>query len=335
MFIRIVRKTALLMLLSLGILLVLGACASSEKDDSIIVFGDAGWDSNKFHDAVAMFIGEAAYGLKTKEISGSTPIVTTGLYNGDIQVRGEVWVDTQPGYYEDLEDGKMVELGLLFDDNDQGFYVPRYMIEGDPERGIEAVTPDLRAVEDLRKYPEIFPDPDDPDMGIIHGCISSWETDKIMRKKYSYYGLDEMYNYLDPGTDAALSAAIAGAYERGEPIVAYYWEPTWLTGKYDMVLLEDAPYELEAFEEGKTAFPAQKVTICANPQFVEEHPEYSEFLGSFKTSSAMVSEALAYIEENDASYMDAAAWFLKNNDELLDEWLPGDKAEAVRKVLNE
>jgi electron transfer flavoprotein beta subunit len=63
-----------------------------------------------------------------------------------------------------------------------------------------------------------------------------------MRNKCTYYGLDEFYIYIDPGSDPALSASIASAYEKGEPIVAYYWEPTWLTGKYDLVLLEDPAY---------------------------------------------------------------------------------------------
>jgi len=35
-----------------------------------IVFGDAGWDSMKFHNAVAMLIAEEAYGMSTREVSG-------------------------------------------------------------------------------------------------------------------------------------------------------------------------------------------------------------------------------------------------------------------------
>ena len=48
-----------------------------------------------------------------------------------------------------------------FNDNSQGLYVPTYVIEGDAERGIEPVAPDLKTVEDLAKYPELFQDPED------------------------------------------------------------------------------------------------------------------------------------------------------------------------------
>jgi glycine betaine/proline transport system permease protein/glycine betaine/proline transport system substrate-binding protein len=118
------------------------------------------------------------------------------------------------------------ELSVNFDDDIQGFYVPRYVIEGDEERGIEAVAPDLVTVADLANYSDVFQDPDDPTMGRIYGAISGWAIDDVMRNKWEYYGLDEMYNYIDPGSETALAAAFASAYEKGEPIVGYYWDPT-------------------------------------------------------------------------------------------------------------
>jgi len=35
---------------------------------------------------------------------------------------------------------------------------------------------------------------------------------------------------FSPGSGSVLQAVIAGVYEKGEPIVAYYWEPTWIMG---------------------------------------------------------------------------------------------------------
>ena len=67
------------------------------------------------------------------------------------------------------------------------------------------------------------------------------EVDEILHKKYLHYGLDDNFIYFRPGSDAALATAITSAYDKGEPIAAYYWEPTWLLGMYDMVLLEDEP----------------------------------------------------------------------------------------------
>lgn len=313
--------------------MVLGLSLTASATGTPIIFGDAGWDSMKFHNAVAMFIAEHAYGYSTEEVSGSTAITYNALLKGDIHVYMETWTDSIAPYAEDVAAGKVIELGVNYDDNIQGLYVPRYVIEGDTERGIAPMAPALKTVEDLKRYSDIFADPEDPGKGRIYGAISGWQIDDIMRKKVAFYGLDEMYNYIDPGSDPALAAAIVGAYEKGEPIVAYYWEPAWITGKYDLVLLEDAPYEPELYLLGQCECPSIRLTVAVNPAFNEQHPEFSEFLSKYQTSSQLTSDALAYISENDASYADAARWFLQAHDELIDQWLPEDKAALVRAAL--
>lgn len=317
--------------LMMSVLMITGLTAYAAAEE--VVFGDAGWDSMKFHNAVAMLIAREAYGFETSEISGSTAITYNALKTGDIHVYMETWTDSIAPYAQDVEDGSIVELGVNYDDNIQGLYVPRYVIQGDAQRSIEPMAPDLKTVADLKQYADLFADPDDPGKGRIYGAISGWQIDEIMRKKVAFYGLDEMYNYIDPGSDPALAAAIAGAYEKGEPIVAYYWEPAWITGKYDLVLLQDAPYEPEKYLKGECECPSIRLTVAVNPEFYAAQPEFSEFLSKYKTSSQLTSQALAFISENNASYEDAARWFLKENDKLLSEWLTPEKAELVRKAL--
>lgn len=306
---------------------------SAQASDRKIVFGDAGWDSMRFHNAVAMLIAQEVYGYETDEISGSTAITYNALNSGDIQVYMETWTDSIAPYQDDVKSGRIIELGVNYDDNIQGLYVPRYVIEGDPQRGIAPMAPELKTVEDLKKYSHLFPDLEDPGKGRIYGAISGWQIDEVMRNKVAFYGLDEMYNYIDPGSDPALAAAIAGAYEKGDAIVAYYWEPAWITGKYDLVLLEDAPYQEDLYLKGECECPSIRLTVAVNPDFYRDYPEFSAFLSKYSTSSQLTSKALAYISEHDASYADAARWFLKTNDELIDQWLEPDKADLLRKAL--
>lgn len=314
---------------ALALLMMLGVSAQAQTT----VFGDAGWDSMKFHNAVAMLIAKEAYGMDTEEISGSTAITYNALKRGDIHVYTETWTDSIARYQQDVQSGKIIELGINYDDNTQGLYVPRYVIEGDESRGIAPMAPNLKTVEDLKHYADLFQDPEDPRKGRIYGAISGWMIDEIMQKKVEFYGLDSLYNYVDPGSDPALAAAIVGAYEKGEPIVAYYWEPAWITGKYDLVLLEDAPYDPDLYLEGECECPSIRLTVCVNPDFHQSNPEYCEFLSRYTTSSALTSEALAYMNDHDAEYGDTARWFLQQHDELLDQWLPQDKADLVRKAL--
>ena len=49
-----------------------------------------------------------------------------------------------------------IELGANFPNSVQGFYVPTYMIKGDKERGIIASAPNLKSVDDVKKYWKLF-----------------------------------------------------------------------------------------------------------------------------------------------------------------------------------
>ena len=158
-------------------------------------------------------------------------------------------------------------------------------------------------------------------------------VDEIMFKKYKYYGLDEKFNYFRPGSDATLNASFTTAYEKGLPIVGYNWEPTWLTGKLDLVLLEDAPYNEKDYLEGKTTARSVPVTVAASAKFVEKAPEFAAFLKKYHTSSALTAEALAYIAENKSTYDEAARAFLQKRPELYKEWLSSEKAAKVEKAL--
>lgn len=327
-------KRFISILVLLMILLTSTTVYASDTNNKEIVFADAGWDSIKFHNAVAGLIAEELYGYSWREVPGSSTVLHEGLINGEVEVHMEVWTDNLATYEKDLSEGKFKDLGTNFNDNYQGLYVPRYVIEGDEERGLEPVAPDLKYVWDLKKYPDVFPDAESKNMGRMYGAIPGWEVDTILHNKYLHYGLDENFIYFRPGSDAALASAITSAYEKGEPIVAYYWEPTWLMGKFDMVLLQDKPYDPATYKDGQTELPAVNVTVGVSNDFHENNPEMVEFLSKYKTSSSLTSEALAHMQDSGENYTETAKWFLTEHDELLDEWLSADDANTIKESLS-
>lgn len=319
----------------LAALLALAAMGLPAHAAGRIIFAEVGWDSIRFHNAVAGFIGEAVFDAQWEELSGSTPITHEALISGDIDVHMETWTDNLANYADDLAAGRLVELGVNFDDNAQGLYVPRYVIEGDAERGIEPVAPDLETVQDLARYASVFPDPESPGMGRIFGGIPGWDVTQILEKKVEAYGLTAQYNHVLPGSDAALSASIISAWDRGQPIVAYYWEPTWLMGMYDFVRLKDEPYDAETYRDGLSDFPSVRVSICVSNDFYAANPEYCAFLSKYRSSSGLTSEALAHMQDTGDDYDATAIWFLRTHDALIDEWLDPAQAALLRAALAE
>ncbi len=325
-------KIVITSLVITGLLLSLGMNIIASDT---VIFGDAGWESIRFHSHIAGIIMEKGFGYSYDMITGSTPVILTGMRRGDIDVQMEMWTSNIAEIYnEAIESGDIVELGVNFDDNAQGFYVPTFVIEGDSERNIEPMAPTLKTVKDLSRYWQVLKDEEDPSKGRVYGAIPGWKVDEIMRTKVETYGLDEYYNYFSPGSDTALAAAIVSSYERGEPIVAYYWEPTWIMGMMDMTLLKDEPYSEELWNAGYACeFEAMEITIAANADFVESAPEVAEFLGKYNTSSQLTSEALAYMMENETDEKDAALWFLENKEDIWTQWVPEDIAQKVKSSL--
>ncbi|MBW8351634.1 ABC transporter substrate-binding protein [Bacillus sp. IITD106] len=318
-------------------LFLLAACSSGASKDSIkvIKFADAGWDSIRVHNSIAQLIIEEGYGYDTDVTVGTTAATVQALEQGDVNVYMELWTDNIKEVYDKaIEKGSIIKASTNFDDNAQGLYVPTYVIEGDAERGIEPIAPDLKTVEDLAKYPEIFKDPEDPSKGRIVGAPSSWVVSEHLETKIKTYGLDETYNYLAPGSDSAIVASLAGAYKKGEPWVGYYWSPTWVTAGYDLTLLEDNPYDEAVWEENKgTEFPPNDVVVAVHKDFPTQAKDVYEFLQNYKTSNALTEDALNYMEENEAEADEAAKWWMNEHEDVWTKWVPENVADKVKKAL--
>ena len=309
------------------------APANTEKPT--LIFADAGWDSIQFHNSVARFIIEKGYGYKTDVISGSTPITFAAFLKGDIDIYTELWTNNiKKEYDQAIKDGTIKEVSVNFDDNAQGLYVPTYLIKGDPARGIKPLAPDLKTVKELPKYWELFKDQEVPSKGRIYGSPPGWEVDTILKTKVASYGLDKTYNYFSPGSDTALSTSMTKAYEEGKPWLGYYWEPTWIMGKYDMTLLADQPYDAALWNDGYICeFAPDKVTVGVSKAMETKAPDVVEFLSHYKTSSPLTNEALAYMQDKNVKTDEAAQWFLKNHTDLWTPWVPSEIAEKVKAAL--
>ncbi len=183
----------LLILAAVMMLTVLAACGGSDSEAESesgsenkvdkLVFADAGWNSIRVHNSIAQRIIEEGYGIDTEVTPGSTAATVQGLREGDIDIYTEVWTDNIKEVYEEaIEAGEIEKVSVNFDDNEQGLYVPTYVIEGDEERGIEPMAPGLKTVEDLKNYPELFEDPAEPGKGRLINAPSGWAIEKAITK---------------------------------------------------------------------------------------------------------------------------------------------------------
>jgi len=299
------------------------------------VFADSQWDSQSILNEIAKFIVEN--GFDGYEIDFSTASSTLNMQSmiiGDVDIEIELWPDNAANFAYYVAQGDLVTLGVVVTGGVQGVYVPRYMIYGCPERGIEPMTPTLRHVSDLARYPHIFTDPEDPSVGRFHAPIPAWAfASEIMDNKFRHYGLDSGFNFFRVGSEGVLFASLLYAYNLGEPWVGYLYAPSWIIGMVDVVMLEDEPFDPETFRSGATAFPSQSLLNVSSRFFSDKAPDLVDFFTNFSTTADAVSEALAHLEETRASHAEIAIWFMRTHDDKLDEWLTPEQAARVREAL--
>jgi glycine betaine/proline transport system permease protein/glycine betaine/proline transport system substrate-binding protein len=323
-------------ILMMALLVLFAGCSSGESRAPVtITVTDNSFDSQTLHNAIARLVVEHAYdGYIFNESTASSTMNWQSIIAGDVDLDIESWTDNVASYPEDVAAGTIVDVGVLVPDSAQGLYVPRYVVEGDAQRGIDPMAPDLKTVQDLKKYPDIFKDDENPDKGRVYGAIPGWMVDEILYKKYEAYGLNETFNYVRLGSEASLFASLVAAYNLGESWVGYCYEPTWVAGKLDLILLEDTPYDEALLYDGLCAFPAQELKIVSSNQFAQKSPELLSFFQKYQTGSMMISQALAYLDETGSTHEETAIWLLKENDYLLDDWLPAENAGKLRDYLS-
>ncbi|MEM6712360.1 MAG: ABC transporter substrate-binding protein [Pseudomonadota bacterium] len=310
--------------------------------DRDIVFGDLDWASAQFHNRVAQFILEEGYGCSTDVIPGSTLPLYNGMARGDIDISMEMWLpNVQDWWDEESAKGTVEIVGVSYPDAVQGWFVPRYIVEGD-----DAPAAGLTSVADLPEFAEVFSDPEEPDMGRFYNCIAGWGCEDANTRKLAAYGLTDIFTNFRPGTGGALAAAIESAILREQPIVFYYWGPTWVLGKVgdQIVQLEEPAYDEEIWSAmmsaepadsaaAATAYPVIRVDIGVNSEFGAEAPTVVEFLGNYGMTGADVSAGLLYMQENDVEADEAAKEFLRSREDLWTAWVSSDVADKIRAAL--
>ncbi len=329
--------------IALALLLAVSpAVAAPCELDRPVMFAGLDWDSGRLHVAIARHILEHGYGCRTDSLPVTTLPAVAGLVRGDLDVLMEVWKQSIPeAWARGLAAGKVVELGVNFPDAVQGWFVPRYLVEGDPERGIEPRAPGLKSVSDLPRYKELFRDPEEPAKGRFYNCIPGWACEVMNTKKLKVYGLETHFTNFRPGTGEALAAAIASAYKRRKPIVTYYWGPTWVLGTYDLVQLEEPPYdpviwaELQRSDDPRraTAYPPSEVVVGVHRDFHAAAPELVKFLERYQTTNELISRLLAFMIEERATEEQAARRFLLEEEAVWSRWVPAEVAARVRASL--
>lgn len=324
------KKTTLLGL----VMLLVGLPALACELDRPVRFAGMSWMSNLMMVEIERTIVEDGYGCNTQIEAGDTVPMIAALVRGDVDIYNELWVDSAPEDWVSANDAGTVEsLGSTYSGGIEGWWIPAYVAEENPG---------LRSVYDLPEYAELFEDPEEPGMGRIYNCPEGWVCGAVNNNLLQAFELDDDYVMFSPGSGAALDAAIESNYRRQRPFVTYYWSPTAVLGKFEMMQLEMPNYQADGHRCNMSpecedpyagAYPTARIHKSINTDFGEAAPELKAFFEQVNIPTEEVNKLLAWADEQSAEPDQVADYFFENYEDLWSTWVSAEVAAKVRAAL--
>ncbi|MDH6232067.1 glycine betaine/proline transport system substrate-binding protein [Mesorhizobium soli] len=320
--------------LALGLLAIGGAANAAEC--GTVTIANMNWQSAEVLANIDKLILNAGYGCDASLVVGDTvPTLTSMTEKGQPDIAPEGWVDLLPEVVErGIADKKLVStVEALSDGGVQGWWIPKYIADAHP---------DIKTIDDALKHPELFPAPEDSSKGAVFNGPQGWGGTLVTSQLFkAYEGAKHGFLLVDTGSAAGLDGSIAKAYERKEGWMGYYWEPTALLGKYEMVKLEyGVPYDAAEWKRCNTvadcpdpqrnAWPKDRVETLVTTAFADRAGPAMDYLKVRSWPNATVNKLLAWMTDNQATGEEGAKHFIKTGEDVWTKWVSPEVAEKVK-----
>ncbi|MBW3095762.1 ABC transporter substrate-binding protein [Pseudohoeflea coraliihabitans] len=325
-------------ILAAGLMGFAGA-ASAQEDCGRVTIANMNWASAEVLAHIDQIILEEGYGCDAELVAGdTTPTLTSMIEKGEPDVAPEAWINAMRTVLDKAtEEGSLhYAAESLSDGGVEGWWIPKYIADKHPE---------IKTVEDALDHPEIFPHPDDAEKGGLYNCPEGWgcriNTTNLFK---AYEGEEHNFELVETGSAAGLDGSMAKAYESGDPWFGYYWAPTAILGKYEMVKLEfPAEHNKEEWDSCITvpdcadpkpnSWTKSEVYTVVTDRFKQAGGPAYDYLETRSWPNSTVNQLLAWMADNQASGEDAARHFLKENEDIWTEWVTPEAAEKVKKEV--
>lgn len=310
--------------------------ALAEEQCGKVTIADMNWSSASLIANIDRFILEHGYGCDAELIPGDTmPTSTSMIEKGEPDIAPELWSNSVKELVDrGVKENRLAIAGKsLSDGGEEGFWVPQYMVDEDPS---------LKTIAGVIAKVKTFKNPEDPDRGAFYGCPAGWACQISAGNLFRALKLGEAgFDLVDPGSGAGLSGSIARAYERKKPWFGYYWAPTAILGKYNMVKVDfgsginaehyrDCITNIDCADPKVTMYPSALVQTVTTENFAKKSTQEFKYLAKRSISNVQMNSLLAWMEDNQADGDIAAEYFLINHEEIWLKWVPADVAKKVK-----
>ena len=325
-------------ILAAGFIGLTGSAQAADECGKVSI-AEMNWASAGVAANIDKVILEKGYGCQVELVTGDTvPTFTSMTEKGEPDVAPELWVNAvQEPLKKALAEDKVVKAAqILTDGGVEGWWIPKFVAEAHP---------DIKTVGDALKHPELFPAPEYPDKGAVTNCPAGWGCQITTANLYNAIkGDTKGFMLVDSGSAAGLDGSIAHAFEKKEGWLGYYWAPTAILGKYDMVKLPfDVKHDKAEWDKciavadcpdpKINSYPVAEVDTFVTKKFADRAGVAMTYLNDRKWDNATVGKVLAWMSDNQADNADTAKYFLKTYPDVWAKWVSPEAATKIKADL--
>jgi glycine betaine/proline transport system substrate-binding protein len=315
---------------------------TSEKDEAVVIqIAEMDWASAELMANVDKIILEEGYGLKVELVPGATETTFASMNSkGQPDAAPELWINSvREPLYKAMKEGTLhSENSNPITDLGEGWWIPPHTAKAHPE---------LKTVLDVIKRPDLFPDTEDPSKGAFVTCPAGWGCQLANANLFKAFDMEAKgWKLVNPGSAAGLDGSMSKAVDRGQNWFGYYWSPTALIGKYNMVKLDfGVPFagtehwtsciaKEECDNPKQTTWTKSEVhTVVTDKLKKNGGAEVSNYFKNRIYSGAVMNEMLVYMGDNQASGADAAIEFLSTKPEEWKSWVDTATADKIKAAI--
>ena len=236
-----------------------------------------------------------------------------GFATGEVDVVIEDWghPDLEKKFFEGSGDGSGMDFGPNGNVGIIGWYVPPWLAEEHP---------DILKWENLNKYASEFETSESDGKGQFLGADPSY----VQFDEAIVENLDLDFKVVFSGSEAASIEAFRQAEKNKEYLIGYFYEPQYFMSEVPLAKVALPPYEegcQDVPAEVDCDYPETVLKKIVSTEWAESGDPSVDLVKNFEWTNEDQNEVAAMISAEKMAPEDAAAQWIEDNPDLVQEWI--------------
>ncbi len=325
------RSMRLLLVVALAVALVAAGCGQEKEEPAPAAQGSASakkcgkvtlneqaWAGSTANTYIAKNVLEDRLGCQVEITKIAEIPVFQAMADGKVDAVLEDWqhVDQYEQYIE--KQGTVVDGGPLGVKGHIGWFVPRYVVEQNPE---------LATWEGLKGKESMFRTPESGDKGMFLGGDPSY----VQKDKELIKALGLNLKHVTAGAEPAQVARWSQAYKQRKPVLFYWYTPQYLNQEYDLAEVKlpprgDKPCKDDAKaggdpEQYKCAYDMTVIQKLFSKRFARSGSPAYDVLRKMKLTNEEQELVAKRIAGDKMDPEEAAQEWVRSNRAKVEQWL--------------